>query len=160
MEKKLTQEELLFIKEAIDFYKNFAAKTLKMGALITALGVLFGHLVIGFSLNDTMLMTVGTSLIIIYTWYNVFEKPKNRLKQDFERGIKIIQVATVNKIKKSKEGKIYLMNNELEVKESDFDDDEEIKGSIDKGSELILTYTPYHKMILNIQRNRTAPNQV
>ncbi|TXK20956.1 hypothetical protein FVR03_23825 [Pontibacter qinzhouensis] len=107
-----------------------------------------------------MLMMLGVSLIIIYVWYSIFEKPKIRLKQDLEKGIKVTQAATVNKIKNKKEGKSYLMSNGLEVKESDFEDENLIEGSVEEGIELIITYTSYHKMILNIKSKSTALNQI
>jgi hypothetical protein len=160
MEEKLTQEELSFIEEGIDLYKMLATKFLKIGALVSAFSALIGYFIIGFSFRDMMLIVLGLFLIIIYVWYYVFEKPKIRLRLDFENGIKIIEEATVNKIKNKKEDKLFLMSNGIVVKESDFDVDKEILGSIKGGVELIVTFTPYHKMILNIKRNSTAPNQV
>ncbi len=160
MEEKLTQEELSFIEEGIDLYKRHATKVLKNGALVSAISALVGYFIIGFSLRDIMIILLGLFLIIIYIWYYVFERPKIRLRLDFDKGIKIIQEVTVKKIKNKKEDKLFLMSNGIEVKENDFDDNKEILVSVERGVELILTYTPYQKMIINIKRKSTAPNTV
>ena len=151
MEDRLSKEELLFIEEGISFYKTSGAKTLTGGLLISLIFPLLVYLIGGLTLIGMVLLMGGLILITFYIWYSVFGQPNSKLKKDFDKGIKITETPTINKIKKSKEGKIYLMSNGLKIKESDFDGDNPRLEELGKGQTLIVAYTPYHKMILNIK---------
>ena len=160
MEEKLTQEELLLIKDGINFHKTSGSKILKGGILASVLGSLVGYTIIGFTLQDVILLFLGLVLLTLYIWYSVFERPKSRLKQDFDKGTKIVQAATIKKVKSNSEGKFYQLSNGLKIKESDFEEKQTLLENIEKGKELMLSYTPHHKMILNIEEKTTAPNQI
>ncbi|MBF8964307.1 hypothetical protein I0P70_13720 [Pontibacter sp. FD36] len=160
MEEKLTQEELLLIEEGISFHKTSGAKILKGGILASVLASIIGYTIMGFTLLDVVLMFLGLILLTLYIWYSVFERPKSRLKQDHNKGTKIVQAATVKRVKNNSEGKFYQLSNGLKIKESDFEENQTLLENIGKGKELLLSYTPHHKMILNIEEKTTAPNQI
>ncbi len=151
MEDRLSKEELFFIEEGIRFYKTTGAKILKGGLLISIIFPLLVFLMGRLAFIGMMILMGVLTLITSYMWYWVFGQPNSQLKKDFGKGIKITETLTVNKIKNSKEGKIYRMSNGLKIKESDFNDDNSRLGELGQGQILIVTYTPYHRMILNIK---------
>ena len=151
MEERLSQEELLFIEDGIDFHKRLGGKTLKSGVAISIFGPIAFYVIGWFSVNDAALMALGLILLTFYIRYSIFERPKSQLEQDLHNGNKIIQSATVDRIKKSKEGRIYIMSNGIKITDGDFDGENVSKEKVGKGKKLIITYTPYRKMILNIK---------
>lgn len=113
MENKLSQEELRFIEEGISFYKTSGAKIFLLISLIFPLLL---YLILGLAIKGMVLLMGGLVLISFYIWYSLFGQPNAKLKKDFDKGIKIAETATINKIMKNKNGNIYLMSNGLKIK--------------------------------------------
>lgn len=150
MEERLSQEDIELLQKGISFHHQYGERIFCAGIIfsIVSSAVIYA---LGARFIDSILILIWLILLTALMKYYAFERSKKQLEQDLQKGIKMLQTATIKKIKKGKEGKVYIMNNGLEVTDLDLDEDHIRRNNIVIGQQMILSLTPYHRMILKIK---------
>ena len=119
--------------------------------------VITGMIALMILLEESIELTIFTVILEIILmfciWYIVFGKPAIKLKKDVSKGVKIIQSATIQKLKIKKGQKSYILSNGLEISEDDLANEKLELNLIKVGQKLTVTYTPHHKMVMNVKIN-------
>ena len=150
MEERLSQEDIQILEYGIEFNHRFGIRILKVG-MIMSVAVSIGLFMKGGHLIDALIMFIGVMVFTILSRYYAFGRSKSLLKQDLQKGTKTIETATINKIKKGKEGRVYKLSNGLEVTDLDLAEDDVKMESIKIGQQMIIALTPHRRLILNIK---------
>ena len=151
MDEQFTKEESLLLENSINLYKKYSKRTFRTGAIVCMIAALI-LLVLGLPLKELLLFFLIILVIIIYCWYTIFGRQYYQLKKDIIEGRKIIQTATIKKIVKSKQAKIYKLSNGIKLTAEDLQAENLKEENIFIGQELELTYTPHNKMILTLKK--------
>ncbi|MFC5623978.1 hypothetical protein [Algoriphagus winogradskyi] len=148
MEENLTEEEILFLKEGVEFYESTKIKILKISAFsITVFTLLM--VVLKKPLDMILIVISIGCLLAIYLCFTVSMVPLIRTKKDIRGGIKLIRQTTIQKTKISKGQTNYILNNGFKVADIDFEEDN-LKSNVPKiGQTLLIKYTPHQKMVLS-----------
>ena len=148
MVENLTEQEILFLKEAIEFYESFRIKILKISAFsITAFALLMVFLKKPIDL--ILIVVLIECLLTIYLCLTISIVPLIRTKKDMRGGIKCNCQAKIKKIKIDKGQTNYILNNSLKVTDIDFEK-EDLNSNVPKvGQTLLVKYTPHQKMVMS-----------
>lgn len=152
MEKSLTKQDLKFINESIQLLDSWRRKIFSISTMAIT-GMILLMILLNESTELIIIIVILEIILTYFIWFVVFGKPSLRLKKDAERGVKIVQSATIQKLKIIKGQKSYFLSNGIKISEDDIDRDNLELNSINVGQKLTVTYTPYYKMVINVKIN-------
>ena len=150
MEEPLTEQEILFLKEGAEFYESSRKKVFWI-TILSAMIFILTMATLKYPLDFIGLVILLGCVLGFYTWYSVFGKSAIRIKKDIKRRVKIVQQATIRK-KRVKKGRIgFNLSNGLRITQDDYNGKDLRFDLMKVGQKVTVTYTPYHRMIMNIE---------
>ncbi len=147
MEIPLSPEEISYLEEEKRDYLNLLRKS-GLSTLLIWLGAL------GFALyseNGAFLYGTFISLVLeAYILYSVFYAPLQRVKGDLAYGKKVEKQLKVRKVKKTKTGTIFILDQKKIAHDSDLEEAGVHIENINKGHFLKVQYSPLRKYVFAV----------